>query len=143
MRCTGGDADAGQAGGASACVLLSMVDDETRAAMLAAAITLQQHALSSYLPIGDEFGELATLTEEEIEEHDRQTEMDASQLMYLGSIVSIIAATLPPHSSASRGPYNQYQKCTQFFAVSMQWPDRQFRHEYRSATVPFCSGSPF
>ena len=138
MRCTGGKAGAGQADGALDPFLL-MVDDETRAAIFTTAIALQQHALSLNLPIDDGFEDLAALTEEEIEEHDRETEMEASQVMYLGNLVSIVAATLPPPDSTGRGPYNQYQKCTQFFTVSMGWPDRQFRHEYRSETIFFAA----
>lgn len=34
-------------------------------------------------------------------------------------------------SIQSRGPYNQWQKYTEFFEISMTWPDRDFRHEYR------------
>ena len=112
-----------------------MADDQTRAVMLAAAITLQQHALSFNLPIEAEFEDLDTLTVEEIEEHDEQTETDASQIMYLGSLVSVVASTLPSSSPTSRGPYNQYHKCTQFFTASLVWPDQQFRHEYRSVSV--------
>jgi hypothetical protein len=32
---------------------------------------------------------------------------------------------------SSRGPYNQWQKCREFFDTSLSWPDRDFRHEYR------------
>jgi len=85
-----------------------MVDDQTRAAMFAAAISLQQHALSLYLPIEDEFRDLDALAGEETEEHDDPTETDAPQIMYLGSLASVVAATLPPPGSTSRGPYNQY-----------------------------------
>lgn len=112
-----------------------MVDDQARAAMFVVATTLQQCALSSYLPIEDGFEDMDASTEEEIEEieeHNEQTEADTFQAMYLGSLVLVIAATLPSPSSTSRGPYNQYQKCTQFFVVSMGWPGRQFRHEYQS-----------
>ena len=109
-----------------------MADNQTLAAIFAAATALQQHTLLSYLPIEDEFEDLDVPTEEETEEYDKQTEMDASQIMYLGSLVSIVTAALPPPGSTSRGPYNQYQKCTQFFTVSMEWPDQEFRHEYRS-----------
>lgn len=34
-------------------------------------------------------------------------------------------------SRQTRGPYNQWKKCTDFFEISMSWPDRDFRHEYR------------
>ncbi|KAG1872204.1 hypothetical protein F4604DRAFT_1955696 [Suillus subluteus] len=30
----------------------------------------------------------------------------------------------------SRGPYIQWQKCNQFFDISLSWPARDFRHEY-------------
>jgi hypothetical protein len=32
---------------------------------------------------------------------------------------------------SSRGPYNQWQKCQEFFDISLSWPDRHFRYEYR------------
>jgi hypothetical protein len=125
-------AGAGRADGASTSSL-PMVDDLTRVALFAAAIALQQCALSLHLSTEDELEDLDILTEEEIEEYE-QAEMDACQLIYLGSLILVVAATLPP-GSTSRGPYNQYQKCTQFFVASLGWPDRQFRHEYRSVTV--------
>ncbi|KAG2128662.1 uncharacterized protein EDB93DRAFT_153247 [Suillus bovinus] len=40
-------------------------------------------------------------------------------------------------STHSRGPYNQWQKCTEFFEISMCWPDRDFRHEYRVSRPTF------
>jgi hypothetical protein len=135
MRGTGRIAGAGQADGAST-FSPPMVDDQTRVALLAAATALQQSALSLHLSTEDELEDLDILTEEEIEEYE-QTETDASQLMYMGSLISVVAATLPPPGSTSRGPYNQYQKCTQFFVASLGWPDRQFRHEYRLVTGVF------
>ena len=116
-----------------------MVDDQTRAAMFAAAITIQQHSLSLHLPIEDEFEDLNAVDEEEIEQHDEQTEVNTSQIMHLGSLVLVVAAMLPPPATGStiRGPYNQYQKCTQFFVASLEWPDRQFRHEYQSVSAFF------
>jgi len=33
-------------------------------------------------------------------------------------------------SNPSRGAYNQSRKCTDFFEVSMSWPDQDFCHEY-------------
>ena len=147
MRATGGMAGAGQADGTST-LSSPMVDDQSRAAMFVAAVTLQQCALSSYLLIEDKFGDLGASTEEE---HDEQAETDTSQVMSLGSLVSVVAAVSPPRAPGStrQGPYNQYQKCTQFFTISLEWPDRQFRHEYRSVTAfpiaalrskPVCKG---
>ena len=75
--------------------------------MFVAAIALEQHALSLHLPIGAKFENLDVLTDEETEDHDEQTETDGSQ-----------------SCTTSRDPYNQYQKCTQFSAASLVWPDR-------------------
>lgn len=36
-----------------------------------------------------------------------------------------------------RGPYNQWQKCNEFFELSLSWPDRDFRHEYRMGRTTF------
>ena len=111
-----------------------MVDNQTRAMTLAAAIILQQYALSSHLSMMAGFEDTDSTDEEGIGELDDQIET-ASEIMYLGSLVSVAAATLPPPNPTSRGPYNQFEKCTQFFGVSMGWPDRQFRHEYRSVII--------
>lgn len=34
----------------------------------------------------------------------------------------------------SRGRYNQFEKCAQFFPIALGWPDRHFRHEFRYLT---------
>jgi hypothetical protein len=40
--------------------------------------------------------------------------------------LSFIASQPIPH-----GPYHQWQKCQEFFDLSLSWPDWDFRHEYR------------
>ena len=113
---------------------LPMVDDQTRAATLAAAIILQQHALSLQLLGEMEHENLDTLGGEETDGYSQQTDI-ARQIMHLGSLIPAVTATLPSPGPTVRGSYNQYAKCTQFIGVSMGWPDRQFRHEYRSVGI--------
>lgn len=111
-----------------------MADDHTRAVTLMAAIVLQQHALLSHLSTVAESEDMDLTDKEETEEHNE--EMDtAAQIMHLGNLISITAVGSPSSGSTSRGPYNQYEKCVQFFGISMGWPDRQFRHEYRSVAI--------
>lgn len=108
-----------------------MADDNTLATMFASAAALQQLALSLHLLVDDEFQGIGTSTEEGELEYDEEIEADASQIMYLGGLISVAGAISPSTRSTSRGPYNQFQKCTDWFVLSLQWPDRQFRHEYR------------
>jgi hypothetical protein len=112
-----------------------MANNNTQATLFAMANIFQQLALSLYLPIEDEFSGLETLNEDEITEHDLDTQTDALQVMYLGTLLSVIAATSPSPGPTVRGPYNQYVKCTEFFIKSLGWPEREFRHEYRSVMI--------
>ena len=112
-----------------------MANNNTHATLFAMANIFQQLALSLYLPIEDGFSDLETLNEDEIAEHDLDAQTDGLQIMYLGALLSVIAATSPSPSPTVRGPYNQYQKCTEFFIKSLGWPDKEFRHEYRYVII--------
>jgi hypothetical protein len=47
-----------------------------------------------------------------------------------GTSVGLHALSLMLSGPDSCGPYNQWQKCEEFFDISMSWPDRDFRYEY-------------
>ncbi|KAF9224492.1 hypothetical protein BS17DRAFT_779897 [Gyrodon lividus] len=34
-------------------------------------------------------------------------------------------------------PYNTWRKCTEFFKISLSWPDRDFCNEYRMGRTMF------
>jgi hypothetical protein len=48
-----------------------------------------------------------------------------------GTATGLHALSLMISVPGSRGPYTQWRKCNEFFDVSLSWPDRDFRHEYR------------
>ncbi|KAG1804015.1 hypothetical protein EV424DRAFT_325694 [Suillus variegatus] len=50
------------------------------------------------------------------------------------NVLQVFASML---SGVSRGPYNQWRKCFEFFEISLSWPDRDFRHEYRVGRPTF------
>lgn len=56
---------------------------------------------------------------------------EAAGLSYLG--ISQIGAlfSVPEGHRGPRGPYNQFSKSEDFFRVSMSWPPRWFRAQYR------------
>lgn len=52
------------------------------------------------------------------------------QSMLLSGVTLLgFAASLS--GDGSRGPYDQFQKCHQFFDIALAWPDRHFRHKFR------------
>ena len=62
----------------------------------------------------------------------------ADILLMTAAQASVAAAMLPDSESlndSSRGPYNQYDKCWEFFDKAMRWPDRDFRHQFRCAST--------
>ena len=65
----------------------------------------------------------------QLEDHDEADTQQTSRFFARTSAglhaLSIILSSQP------RGPYNQWRKCTDFFEISMSWPDQDFRHEYR------------
>ena len=60
--------------------------------------------------------------EDSVEQDNQQTSRFFARASAGLHALSIILSNL------SRGPYNQLQKCKDFFEVSMSWPDRDFRH---------------
>lgn len=71
---------------------------------------------------------------DDIDVQDWQLELQQMQemLRQQGYAAAAIAAILS--GDGSRGPYNQFQKCTEYFDNSLGWPDRDFRFEYRYAS---------
>lgn len=66
----------------------------------------------------------------EHEDFDDEANQRISHFFH-GTSMGLRALSLMLSGPGSRGPYNQWQKCEEFFDVSMSWPDRDFRHEYR------------
>ncbi|KAG1827921.1 hypothetical protein EV424DRAFT_1555011 [Suillus variegatus] len=66
----------------------------------------------------------------EHEDFDDEANQRISRFFH-GTSMGLCALSLMLSGPGSRGPYNQWQKCEEFFDVSMSWPDRDFRHEYR------------
>ncbi|KAG1859739.1 hypothetical protein F4604DRAFT_1930457 [Suillus subluteus] len=56
---------------------------------------------------------------------------------FRGTATGLRALSLMLSMHKSRGPYIQWQKCNQFFDISLSWPDRDFRHEYRVGRATF------
>ena len=56
-------------------------------------------------------------------------------LLRAGTGFQVLASMLS--SPDPRGPYNQWRKCYDFFEISLSWPDRDFRHEYRYVQCHF------
>lgn len=56
--------------------------------------------------------------------------LDADLLQRL-SRDSVLLAAVIHDQDIQRGPYDQIEKCTEYFEKSLQWPEREFRHEYR------------
>jgi hypothetical protein len=52
----------------------------------------------------------------------------AASLTRTSTVLQVFASML---SSVSHGPYNQWKKCFEFIEISLSWPDRDSRHEYR------------
>lgn len=68
-----------------------------------------------------------------------ESTLDANFLQQI-STDTIIFAYLLSDSDNKRGPYNQIQKCADYFKVSLSWPDREFRHEFRYGVSLICDG---
>ncbi|KAG1750582.1 uncharacterized protein EDB91DRAFT_1078600 [Suillus paluster] len=54
-----------------------------------------------------------------------------------GTAMGLHALSLMISVPGSHGPYIQWRKCNEFFDISLSWPDRDFRHEYRISRATF------
>ncbi|KAK2464094.1 hypothetical protein APHAL10511_003881 [Amanita phalloides] len=56
-------------------------------------------------------------------------------MLFSGLTLLGFAASLS--GDGSRGQYNQFEKCHQFFDIALGWPDRHFRHKFRIGCQTF------
>jgi hypothetical protein len=63
------------------------------------------------------------------DDNDNHHHRTAAFLTRTSAGLQVLASMLS--GPGSRGPYNQWRKCFEFFEISLSWPDRDFRHEYR------------
>lgn len=61
---------------------------------------------------------------------------DVIFLRRLGIDLLAVASAMDPRGP--RGPYNQYEKCHEFFNKALAWPDRDFRNEFRYVMTIDC-----
>ncbi|KAF8154497.1 hypothetical protein B0H34DRAFT_716744 [Crassisporium funariophilum] len=59
-----------------------------------------------------------------------ETGVDAQLLQRLGND-SLALSQVFGGSRGPRGPYDQIEKCTEYFTTALGWPDKEFRHEFR------------
>ncbi|KAK2466620.1 hypothetical protein APHAL10511_000878 [Amanita phalloides] len=61
------------------------------------------------------------------------SELDGDMLYHsmLLSGATLLGFAASLSGDGSRGPYDQFEKCHQFFDIALGWPDRHFHHKFR------------
>ncbi|KAF8068082.1 hypothetical protein FPV67DRAFT_1171459 [Lyophyllum atratum] len=74
--------------------------------------------------------------EDDLDREIHETGVDAQLLQQLGNDALALSQVLGS-SRGPRGPYDQIEKCTEYFTAALGWPDKEFRHEFRLGRQTF------